>query len=141
MTTEKRSNEAVCERSEARTPAFWRVVMLCEGKRMYWASNGWSVHVKAAKCFDRFELDAFMKHTCGKAVPVYHRVVKKPKFHGIGWAVARLKEGKRVRRREWGVSPPSDYVQLLFCQLMVNGGRPYELGDRDLFGQDWELAE
>lgn len=144
MTTEKRSNEAVCERSEVRTPAFWRVVRDFSGVRQYRGDCGWTQCAALAMNFlSPGEAQAYLNRTLPgeRIVPVYHRVVKKPKSHGIGWAVARLKEGKRVRRREWGVSPPSDYVQLLFCQLMVNGGRPYELGDRDLFGQDWELAE
>lgn len=129
---------------EKRTPAFWRVVNVTCGKKTYRAEGGWAANVSQATSFiTDEEAKPYCTTPYGKTriVPVYHRVVKKPKGHGIGWAVARLKEGKRVRRREWGVSPPSDYVQLLFCQLMVNGGRPYELGDRDLFGQDWELAE
>lgn len=144
MTIEKRSNEVADERSEVRTPAFWRVVKYdVDDVRIFYASQpAWTSSPQMSVCFGSLQNAKDVAFSYGgKVVPVYHRVVRKPKGHGVGWAVARLKEGKRVRRRGWGGSPSSDYVQLVLGQLMINGGTPYETWGGDLLGQDWELAE
>lgn len=134
MTTEKRSNEAVCERSEARTPAFWRVVREgIDGVREYASFRGaWTYKISEAAQFPSERIASFGCFTSERAVPVYHRVVKKPKGHGIGWAVKQLKAGKRVRRAAWQKGNYTD------ANHADSGGHvSYE----SLMANDWELAE
>ena len=130
MTTEeKRSNEDACERSEVRTPAFWRVV---NRKGEYFSCGDWSPSVTDATIYEK-EAHALhdAKQLNAKVRPVKHSIVKKPKRHGIGWAVARLKEGKRVRRRGWDE-----------CYATLDPLMHSPVADViDLMSTDWELAE
>lgn len=127
---------------EKRTPAFWRVVNVTCGKKTYRAEGGWAANVSQATSFiTDEEAKPYCTTPYGKTriVPVYHRVVKKPKGHGIGWAVARLKEGKRVRRRGWGAV--SCYVQMVAGVMNFAGPNASGFFPSDVMSRDWELAE
>lgn len=130
---------------EKRTPAFWRVV--CEWTEYkgttYMVDRGtWSCCPSKAKGFECLsdaldaiaDIESFKRPDIKKlrVRPVYHRVIKKPKRHGIGWAVKQLKAGKRVRRAacQKGNYTNADHAD--------SGGHvSYE----SLMANDWELAE
>lgn len=129
---------------EKRTPAFWRVVSSRGGRTIYLTSrmDPWSYKQHEAIGYDT-EHEAKAAVAClGMHVrirPVMHRVIKKPKGHGIGWAVKQLKAGKRVRQKAWQTQS--------FIVLTDDGrvrwgkdGIPF-YPSCELLSSDWELAE
>lgn len=114
---------------EGRTPAFWRVV---NRAGEYFSCGVWSPSVTDATIYEK---EAHALHDArqlnARVRPVYHRVVKKPKGHGIGWAVKQLKAGKRVRRKGWGEFYPTLDPSMHSSSADVT----------DLMSCDWELDE
>lgn len=71
MTTEKRSNEVADERSEVRTPAFWRVVRYEEGIRCYWTGKHWDLLPKYAQVLGEARAKDIAARMNSIAVKVY----------------------------------------------------------------------
>lgn len=73
-------------------------------------------------------------HKGARAVPVFARTIKVKRGHDFAWALARMREGKRVTRPCWRP-----------LWLSTSEAEPsYYLNDMtigDLIATDWELAE
>ncbi len=66
--------------------------------------------------------------------------------HDIGWAVAQLRAGKRVRRPEWKIAgwylrlveqERTEHEITLYCDDKIVDMRPFD--NSDLLATDWEL--
>lgn len=128
--------------TEKRTPAFWRVVRYVDGREQVFGRAGWS-H------FDHWDLHrhyllereamTVAEREGGKVRPVFRNVVKKPKSHGIGWAVKQLRAGKRVRQKSW---QKQSFIVLTDDGRVRWGkdGIPF-YPSCELLSHDWETAE
>lgn len=86
-----------------RVPAFWRVVRDIEGRKQWRHIDGvnWCMEIGAARTFVR-ECDAKrFADSRSHVVPVYVTVRQVKRGHDFGWALKRMREGKRVRRATW----------------------------------------
>lgn len=86
--------------------------------------------------------DAQRTNAEGRIVPVFTRTIRTNHGHGFGWALARMKEGKRVRRASWenprdsfGIDPEGE---IIFGRHMNTLS---VLDASHILATNWELAE
>lgn len=75
-----------------------------------------------------------------KIVPVFARTIKVKRGHSFSWALARMKEGKRVRRASW-MRDSALRLNIGTMQFVYDGGAVGHITDAYALAQDWELAE
>ncbi|MCH9836400.1 hypothetical protein K0U83_12095 [bacterium] len=121
------------------------VVKLPNGTYLNRSHTGWTDAVSA----DRFRNSAnavrvveTIQHKGAYASPIFTRTTKLKRGHGFGWALARMKEGKRVRRASWenprdsfGIDPEGE---IIFGRHMNTLS---VLDASHILATNWELAE
>lgn len=87
-------------------------------------------------------LDASKLGLGAVVIPVFTRTIKVKRGHSFSWALARMKEGKRVRMTNW---IQGGYVHIVGDVLMSHGGQLVQWSGRDVVAcvnaNNWELAE
>lgn len=68
----------------------------------------------------------------------------------IGWAIAQMKQGKKVRRAGWApkawvaIQVPDDFSKMSLPYTYASSDKgelaPWHIGHDDLFAEDWQLA-
>lgn len=121
------------------------VVKLPNGTYLNRSHTGWTDAVSA----DRFRNSAnavrvveTIQHKGAYASPIFTRTIKLARGHGFGWALARMKEGKRVRASRWDKRCSLRLSDEFFYTFVGYDGqsRKYELLSYDV-SDTWELAE
>lgn len=81
-------------------------------------------------------------HKGAHIVPVFTRTIRTKRGHGFGWALARMKEGERVRASRWDKRCSLRLSDEFFYTFVGYDGqsRKYELLSYDV-SDTWELAE
>lgn len=130
-----------------RTPDFYRVARIKDGERQYWCEAGhWSNKSASSWQFQKRN-DAVQRSHAGMSnhahvVPVYVKVTRKPKLHDFGWALRRMREGKRVRRVGWYSKWYTELDGATFRLTRVPGPTlPWSADSDDAFACDWQLYE
>ena len=119
------------------------VVKLPNGTYLNRSHTGWTDAVSA----DRFRNSAnavrvveTIQHKGAYASPIFTRTTKLKRGHGFGWALARMKEGKRVRRAQW--SPEQWWENGVQVAFQTNDARRFEnVSYTNMMADNWELAE
>lgn len=124
-------------------PDFYRVARDgIDGVREYADGNcGWTREMSRAALYkDKYtaerERDRYATKT--RIVPVRVKATKVPRQHDFGWALRRMREGKRVRRASWG---PIACRQMFDGALASEAKYPTTVTSEDAFATDWQLYE
>lgn len=125
-----------------RKPDFW--VIKSNGADMgYFERPGvWTRNKKTRARFST-EGEAIAVAYTGRVVPVYctsKRAEPKMRERSSSWALARMKEGKRVRRASW-MRDSALRLNIGTMQFVYDGGAVGHITDAYALAQDWELAE
>ena len=83
--------------------------------------------------------DAQRTNAEGRIVPVFTRTIRTKRGHSFSWALARMKEGKRVRLATWNVDAEA-YLSLGSVSFVRNGTH-WNPSCAEMISTNWELAE
>lgn len=119
-----------------------------ESKFYYFSGTGFVRELGFAKPYISIEAASYdQKVAAGfasetKIVPVFSRTIKVKRGHSFSWALARMKEGKRVRAGRWDKRCSLRLGDEFFYTFVGCDGqsRKYELLSYDA-ADTWELAE
>lgn len=135
-----------------RKPDFYRVVRIMNGHREYLNSaHNWTRDTSSAWSYETksHAASASDARPGTRIVPVYVKVTRKPKLHDFGWALRRMREGKKVARASWYNGSHIPHENSIGANMGLfgvvradtEGNSRTCVSMSDLLATDWQLYE